>query len=69
MPTSRQTSLRMTVLSPSTVMHIADAEFLGNDVKVRTHCGFVPQNLKAWTRVYEALPDAVKCSKCFKEGE
>jgi hypothetical protein len=61
-------SVRMTVLSPSTVMHIADVRFRGNEVNVRTRCGIVPRRMKYWTRVYDAMTGS-RCKRCFPKGE
>jgi hypothetical protein len=58
---------RFTVTSPSTVLHIVEAVFRGNDVTFRTHCGVIPQSLTRWERVYEANNHS-KCRRCFPDA-
>ena len=60
--------VRFTVMSPSTVLHIVQAEFRGNNVTFRTNCGIIPQTLKKWERVYEAN-DHAKCRRCFPDAK
>lgn len=58
--------MRLTAVSPSSVAHIADVEFRGNDISVRTLCGYQPKSLKHWVRTF-TTEGFSKCQRCFKE--